>query len=60
MDSTTTLVEGMNPVQAAILVSVIDFFLSFVIISGIGIVLALFPYLNRLGKVDDNHLRSGH
>ena len=37
-----------DSVQGAILLSVIDFFLSFVVISGIGVVLALFPYLNRL------------
>lgn len=37
-----------DSVQGAILLSVIDFFLSFVVISGIGGVLALFPYLNRL------------
>ena len=39
-----------DSVQGAILLSVIDFFLSFVVISGIGVVLALFPHLNRLGS----------
>ena len=39
-----------DSVQGAITLSVIDFFLSFVVISGIGIVLSLFPYLNRLGS----------
>ena len=37
-----------DTLQGALIVSVIDFFLSFVIISGIGVVLALFPLLNRL------------
>ena len=37
-----------DSVEGALLLSVIDFFLSFVVISGIGVVLALFPYLNRL------------
>ena len=49
-----------NTLQGAIILSVIDFFLSFIIIAGIGVVLALFPYLNRLGAVSDEHLRSGH
>ena len=39
-----------DTVHGAILLSVIDFFLSFVVISFIGFVLALFPYLNRTGK----------
>ena len=33
--------------QGAVILSVIDFFLSFIIISGIGFVLSLFPLLNR-------------
>lgn len=37
-----------DTLQGALIVSVIDFLLSFVIISGIGFVLALFPLLNRL------------
>jgi hypothetical protein len=39
-----------DTLQGALIVSVIDFFLSFVIISGIGVVLALFPLLNRLAQ----------
>jgi len=39
-----------DTVHGAILLSVIDFFLSFVVISFIGVVLAFFPYLNRFGK----------
>ena len=36
-----------DTLQGALIVSVIDFFLSFVIISGIGFILAAFPLLNR-------------
>ena len=39
-----------DTVHGAVLLSVIDFFLSFIVISFIGLVLALFPYLNRTGK----------
>lgn len=39
-----------DTVHGAVLLSLIDFFLSFVVISFIGFVLALFPYLNRTGK----------
>jgi hypothetical protein len=39
-----------DTVYGAVLLSVIDFLLSFVVISFIGLVLALFPYLNRTGK----------
>ena len=48
-----------DSVYGAILLSIIDFFLSFVMIAGIGFVLALFPYLNRLGEVDEKKLREG-
>lgn len=37
-----------DTVQGALIVSVIDFFLSFLIISGIGVVLSFFPLLNRV------------
>jgi hypothetical protein len=49
-----------DTIQGAIILSVIDFFLSFVIIGGIGIVLALFPNLNQLGEVSDQDLKAGH
>lgn len=39
-----------DSVYGAVLLSVIDFFLSFIVISFIGFVLALFPHLNRMGK----------
>ncbi len=37
----------------AMILSVIDFFLSFVFISFIGVVLHFFPLLNRLGEVKE-------
>jgi hypothetical protein len=40
-----------DTLQGALIVSVIDFFLSFLIISGIGVILSLFPVLNRLATV---------
>jgi hypothetical protein len=46
-----------DTVYGAVLLSVIDFFLSMAMISGIGVVLALFPLLNRLGRIDDSTLR---
>jgi len=39
-----------DTLQGALIVSVIDFFLSFLIISGIGVVLSFFPLLNRVAK----------
>jgi hypothetical protein len=49
-----------DSVYGAVMLSLVDFFLSMVMISGIGVVLALFPLLNRLGKVDEAKLRQGH
>jgi hypothetical protein len=46
-----------DSVYGAVLLSVIDFTLSIVMITGIGVVLALFPLLNRLGKLDDETIR---
>lgn len=40
-----------DTLEGALILSLIDFFLSFVIISGIGVVLALFPLLNRVSQV---------
>ena len=39
--------------QGAVILSVIDFFLSFLIISGIGFVLSLFPLLNKVAVLFD-------
>jgi hypothetical protein len=44
----------------ALLLSVIDFFLSMVMITGIGLILYLLPKLNRLGKLDEESMRRGH
>ena len=40
-----------DTLQGALIVSVIDFFLSFLIISGIGFVLSMFPLLNRAARL---------
>jgi hypothetical protein len=39
-----------DTLEGAFMLSVIDFFLSFIVIAGIGIVLAAFPALNRLAR----------
>jgi amino acid permease len=44
----------------ALLLSVIDFFLSMVMITGIGLILYLLPKLNRLGTLDEESMRRGH
>jgi glutaconyl-CoA/methylmalonyl-CoA decarboxylase subunit gamma len=46
-----------DSLYGAVLLSVIDFFLSIAMISVIGVILALFPLLNRLGRIDDSTLR---
>jgi hypothetical protein len=46
-----------DTLYGALLLSLIDFFLSIVMISAIGVVLGLFPLLNRLGRVDEAALR---
>ena len=45
-----------DTLAGAVLLSLIDFFLSFVVITGIGFVLAAFPHLNSLVRVKDNDL----
>ena len=47
-----------DTLQGAIVLSVIDFVLSIVMIAGIGVVLALLPLLNRIGRLDDDSLRN--
>jgi hypothetical protein len=44
----------------AVLLSLIDFLLSIVMITGIGLILYLLPNLNRLGKLDEESMRRGH
>ena len=43
----------------AYLLSIIDFFLSFLIIGGLGVVLWLLPLINHFGKVDETALKHG-
>jgi hypothetical protein len=43
-----------DTVEGATVLSLIDFILSFVFIGGIGVVLYLFPHLNRLGEVKED------
>ena len=43
-----------DTLQGAFLLSLIDFFLSFVVIAGIGFVLAAFPWLDRIAKLGVN------
>lgn len=49
-----------DTLEGAIIISLIDFVLSFVIISGIGVALALLPIVNRYWKLDDKDLKSTH
>jgi len=39
-----------DTLEGAVLLSVIDFFLSFVVIAAIGLVLAAFPWLDRIAQ----------
>lgn len=48
-----------NTVDGAVILSIIDFILSFVIISGIGVILAILPVVNRFWKIDEEKLRRG-
>ena len=49
-----------DTVQGAVTISIIDFILSFVIISGIGVLLAILPVVNRRWKIDEAKLKQGH
>jgi hypothetical protein len=49
-----------DTLYGALMLSLIDFVASMVMISGIGVVLALFPLLNRIGRVDEEALRKRH
>ena len=44
----------------AVILSLIDFFLSMVMITGIGLILTLLPLLNRFGALDEENMRRGH
>ena len=49
--------DNMN---GAVIISIIDFILSFVIISGIGFVLWLLPLVNRHWEISEEKLRQPH
>lgn len=49
-----------DTLYGALILSLIDFFTSMMMITGIGVVLALFPLLNRFGSVDEKALRQSH
>lgn len=49
-----------DTLEGSVILSVIDFFLSIVIIWLISLVLHFFPLLNKLGKVTDEQLKGGH
>ena len=49
-----------DTVTFAVILSLIDFFLSMVMITGIGLILSLLPLLNRLGTLDEESMRHGH
>lgn len=49
-----------DTMEGAIILSVVDFFLSIVLIWAISLVLYIFPYVNKLGKVTDESLKGGH
>lgn len=49
-----------DSMEGAIILSVVDFFLSIIIIWGISLILHFFPQLNKLGKIDEDKLTSGH
>jgi hypothetical protein len=49
-----------DTLEGAVILSVVDFFLSIVIIWGISLLLKVFPLLNKLGNVTDDQLKGGH
>ncbi|MGC4115649.1 MAG: hypothetical protein QM765_13800 [Myxococcales bacterium] len=49
-----------DTVEGAVIISVVDFILSFGFIAAIGGILALLPLLNRVAELDDKDLTSGH
>lgn len=51
---------GLLPdsLTGALILSGIDFFLSFIFISFIGVILYFFPQLNKIGEVEDRKLQS--
>jgi len=53
------MIKIPDTVGGALIISAVDFILSFFIIAGIGGILALLPYANRLWRVDEEKLRKG-
>jgi hypothetical protein len=49
-----------DTLEGAYILSIVDFFLSIVIIWAISLVLYLLPHVNKLGHVTDESLTSGH
>ena len=49
-----------DTVHGAVMVSLIDFVLSFIIIAGIGVVLAVLPVVNKYWELDEKDLKGGH
>jgi hypothetical protein len=58
--ATVAMTPIPDNVEGAFLISIIDFVLSFVIISGIGVILAILPVVNRYWVIDDKDLKGGH
>ena len=56
----TAVIVIPDTVNGAVLISLIDFVLSFAIISGIGVILSILPLVNRFWNIDDAKLRGGH
>lgn len=54
------MIQIPDSVEGAVIISIVDFVLSFFIISGIGVVLALLPLVNRYWAIDDKDLKGGH
>ena len=48
-----------DSITGAVILSIIDFLLSFFIITGIGVILAVLPVVNRIWKIDEAKLRRG-
>jgi hypothetical protein len=49
-----------DTLEGAVILSIVDFFLSIVFIWGISLILYIFPQLNRFGHVTDDQLKGGH
>jgi hypothetical protein len=49
-----------DTLEGAVILSIVDFFLSIVLIYGISFILMLFPLLNKLGSISDESLKGGH